>query len=37
MVGSAEKENLAYLDSIQGKWNVLKESMKSLVTIISIF
>ena len=32
MVGSAEKENLAYLDSIQGKWNVLKESMKSLVT-----
>ncbi len=32
MVGSAEKENLAYLDSIQGKWNTLKESMKALVT-----
>ena len=25
MVGSAEKENVAYLDSIAGKWNTLKE------------
>ena len=25
MVGSAEKENAAYLDSIAGKWNTLKE------------
>ncbi len=32
MVGSAEKENLKYLDSIQGKWNQLKETMKGLVT-----
>ena len=32
MVGSAEKENAAYLDSIAGKWNKLKEAMKSLVT-----
>lgn len=28
-VGSAEKENLQYLDSIQGKWNVIKENMKA--------
>lgn len=32
MVGSAERENEAYLDSIAGKWNKLKEAMKSLVT-----
>lgn len=32
MVGSAERENAAYLDSIAGKWNKLKEAMKSLVT-----
>ena len=24
-IGSAEKENLRYLDSINGKWNVIKE------------
>ena len=32
MVGSAEKENAAYLDSIAGKWNTLKENMKALLT-----
>ena len=31
-VGSAERENAIYLDSIAGKWNTLKENMKSLVT-----
>ena len=29
MVGSAEKENAQYLDSIAGKWNVIKENMKA--------
>ena len=29
-VGSAEKENEQYLDSILGKWNVLKENLKSI-------
>ena len=31
-VGSAERENQIFLDSIAGKWNTLKENMKSLVT-----
>ena len=31
-VGSAERENEIFLDSIAGKWNTLKENMKSLVT-----
>ena len=31
-VGSAEAENSRYLDSIEGRINVLKESLKSLVT-----
>lgn len=29
MVGSAERENAQYLDSIAGKWNVIKENMKA--------
>ena len=29
-IGSAEKENLQYLDSINGKWNVIKENLKSI-------
>lgn len=29
-VGSAEKENLQYLDSIQGKWNVISENLKGI-------
>ena len=29
MVGSAERENEQYLDSIAGKWNVIKENMKA--------
>ena len=29
-VGSAERENERYLDSIAGKWNVIKENMKSV-------
>ena len=32
MVGSAELENTAYLDSLAGKWNTLKETMKGLLT-----
>lgn len=28
-IGSAEKENAQYLDSIAGKWNVIKENMKA--------
>ncbi len=31
-IGSAEKENAQYLDSIAGKWNAIKENMKSVVT-----
>ena len=31
MVGSAELENTAYLDSLAGKWNTLKETMKGLL------
>ena len=31
-IGSAEKENLQYLDSIQGKWNAIKENLKSVTT-----
>ena len=30
MVGSAERENEQYLDSIAGKWNVIKENMKAV-------
>ena len=29
-IGSAERENERYLDSIAGKWNVIKENMKSI-------
>lgn len=29
-VGSAEKENLQYLNSIQGKWNVISENLKGI-------
>ena len=29
-IGSAERENLQYLDSINGKWNVIKENLKSI-------
>lgn len=28
-IGSAERENAKYLDSIAGKWNVIKENMKA--------
>ena len=31
-IGSAEKENAEYLDSIEGKWNKIKENLKSVVT-----
>ena len=31
MVGSAERENEIYLDSLAGKWNTLKETMKGLL------
>ena len=35
-IGSAEKENLKYLDSIQGKWNVIKENLKEVAnTLVS--
>ena len=29
-IGSAEKENAQYIDSIAGKWNVVKENMKAV-------
>ena len=32
MVGSAERENEIYLDSLAGKWNTLKETMKGVLT-----
>lgn len=31
-VGSAQREQERYLDSIEGKWNTLKENLKNLVT-----
>ena len=31
-IGSAQRENEIYLDSIAGKWNTLKETMKGMVT-----
>lgn len=33
-IGSAQKENLAFLDSIQGKWNAIKENLKSVANSI---
>ena len=30
MIGSAEKENAQYVDSIAGKWNIVKENMKAV-------
>lgn len=32
MVGSAQRENELFLDSIQGKWNTLRENLKGFVT-----
>lgn len=32
IVGSASRENEQYLDSIQGKWNTIKENLKSIGT-----
>ncbi|MGL5191672.1 MAG: phage tail tape measure protein [Cetobacterium sp.] len=34
MVGSAQKEQERYLDSIEGKWNKLRENLKSLTTTV---
>ena len=34
-VGSAQKENLRYLDSIDGKWNTIKENMKSVANTLT--
>ena len=31
-IGSAQREQGRYLDSIEGKWNTLKENLKNLVT-----
>lgn len=31
-IGSAQRENEKYLESIEGKWNTLKENLKNLVT-----
>lgn len=31
-IGSAQREQERYLDSIEGKWNTLKENLKNLVT-----
>lgn len=31
-IGSAQRENERYLESIEGKWNTLKENLKNLVT-----
>lgn len=33
-LGSAAKENERYLDSIEGKWNKLRENLKSLTTTV---
>jgi hypothetical protein len=33
-IGSAEKENLRYLDSINGKWNTIKENMKGVANTL---
>ncbi|MGL5718484.1 MAG: phage tail tape measure protein [Paraclostridium sp.] len=34
MVGSAQREQERYLDSIEGKWNKLRENLKSLTTTV---
>ena len=33
-IGSAQREQERYLDSIEGKWNVLKENLKGLVSTV---
>ena len=33
-IGSAEQENLRYLDSINGKWNQIKENMKGVANTL---
>ena len=33
-IGSAQREQERYLDSIEGKWNTLKENLKNLLFLL---
>ena len=35
-IGSAQRENEIYLDSIAGKWNTLKETMTKSISTVGV-